>query len=359
MSRLLRRPGTPAVSEQTPVRGEVVGEVLKDVPAVCEVAAAHIGDVIEQTGEAAESIVGQLVKVDELADGLAGDVARLAGTLGRTESELSQATSSNEQGVERLVRYFLYRDEQIHELVDEMRGLKRHVSQIEEVSKATNILALNAMIEAMRAGDAGEGFAVVADEVRKLADRSAKAAQGIGSSIADLTTRLDRVLSDDSSFDDDTVSAAPGAADTVRAAPGAADTAMTRRLTGIAGAQREMSQMVGGVLQDAMGALHQVEQSSAALTAETTGAVGHVQFQDITRQMLEHVVEAICQVRQGAEDAMDYAAGNAPEETVRARAVSVDALRARHVMSRQRATHSEHTSAKTAAADDGPVIELF
>ena len=348
MPSLLRRlTPPPAAGAEPAVRPEVVAEALRAVPGFCEVIDGHITDVIAQTGEAAESIVGQLIKVDSLADVMSGDVARLAGTLGRTESELDNVTSSNGQLVDRLVRYFLYRDEQIRELVEEMRGLKQHVSQIEEVSRATNILALNAMIEAVRAGDKGEGFAVVADEVRKLADRSAKAANGIGTSIADLTARLDAVLSDDTSFDQDLEVATP---------PG--DTAMTRRLSGIADAQRELSDMVAGVLHDTIEAARQVEQSSSALTAETTGAVGHVQFQDISRQMLEHVADAVGQVRRQAEDVIGYAEGALPAETVRDRAISLDNLTSKHVMARQRATHGEQAGLAV-AQDDSPIIELF
>ena len=350
MPSLLRRltPSPAAADDASAVRADVVAEAMRAVPGFCEVVDGHIDDVVAQTGEAAESIVGQLLKVDSLAEVMAGDVARLAGTLSRTESELGNVTSANAQLVDRLVRYFLYRDEQIRGLVEEMRGLKQHVSQIEEVSRATNILALNAMIEAVRAGDKGEGFAVVADEVRKLADRSARAANGIGSSIADLTARLDAVLSDDSDFD------AQGA----EAAPPAGDTAMTRRLSGIADAQRELSEMVAGVLHDTIDAAGQVEQSSAALTAETTGAVGHVQFQDISRQMLEHVQEAVGQVRRQAEDVIAYAEGALPAETVQERMISLDDLKAKHVMARQRATHGEQSGA-TVAKDDSPIIELF
>nr|WP_296070918.1 methyl-accepting chemotaxis protein [uncultured Actinoplanes sp.] len=346
---LLRRPASSAdTPEEQRVQADVVTGALRPVPAFCEVIDAHVGDVITQTGEAAEAIVEQLLKVDSLADVMAGDVARLAGTLGRTESELNQVTGSNDQLVDRLVRYFLYRDERIHELVAEMRGLRQHVSEIEEVGRATNILALNAMIEAVRAGDAGEGFAVVADEVRKLADRSAKAASGIGSSISDLTTRLDAVLSDDSHWD----------RAQAEAPESPADTAMTRRLVGIADAQREMSQLMAGILKETVEAAEHVQQSSDALSRETTGAVGHVQFQDITRQMLEHVAAAVTQVRQQADDVISYAEGTVPAETVRSRVISIDDLQAKHVMGRQRNTHASSTGGQ-AAADTAPSIELF
>jgi methyl-accepting chemotaxis protein len=256
-------------------------------------------------------------------------------------------TASNDQLVDRLIRYFLYRDDQIHRLVEEMRGLKRHVVQIEEVSRATNILALNAMIEAVRAGDAGEGFSVVADEVRKLADRSSKAAQDIGSNLASLTARLDSVLSDDSQFDRD--QELPASSE---------ETAMTRRLGGIANAQREMSEMVSGILKDTVSAAEQVQRSSDALMSETTGAVGHVQFQDISRQMLEHVAEAVADVRRQTEDVMSYARGALTEEELLARVISIEDLRSKHVMSRQRSTHAAQTGGP-AHQDAEPLIELF
>jgi len=350
MASFLRRPTAPpeAPSSEPGVRGDVVSTALRDVPSYCSVVEAHLNDVIEQTGEAAHSILTQLSNVDSLATVMAGDVAQLAGAVGRTETELSQATALKDQLMDRLIRYFLDRDERIRDLVAEMRGLSQHVGQIEKVSQATNILALNAMIEAARAGDAGEGFAVVADEVRKLADRSAKAASGIGNTIAELTAKLDAVLSDDSQFErtDIPVAAAGGT------------TAVTGLLDSVTNAQREMSEMVAGVLQETVRAAHQVEQSSSALAMETTRAMGHVQFQDISRQMIEHIVDAVSDVQRQAEDVIAYAEGDVPGETVLDRKVNVDDLRTKHVMGRQRSTHAE-TTGDGAQADNEPVIELF
>ena len=82
---------------------------------------------------------------------------------------------------------------QISGLASSTRELFEFITVIREIADQTNLLAVNAAIEAARAGDRGLGFAVVADEVRKLAEQSARAANEVSEKLEGFQDRMKRV----------------------------------------------------------------------------------------------------------------------------------------------------------------------
>ncbi|MBL8403560.1 MAG: methyl-accepting chemotaxis protein [Dechloromonas sp.] len=164
-------------------------------------------------GQSARRLNDQVVAQSDAASAISACVAELIGNAGqladkagRTQQSVDQAKAGAMDG-ERVIDSALDSIQNsarrvgdaaatMNELRQRSLDISQMVTTVREIAEQTNLLALNAAIEAARAGEQGRGFAVVADEVRKLADRTTSATTYIAEIIADIQKNITSAMED-------------------------------------------------------------------------------------------------------------------------------------------------------------------
>ena len=336
-------------AEQTSSSISETAASIEEVTAMTESLAAGVeqsGAATEQLARSVQSVAQNGQRISDAATGAATSATELERTgqslavLAKEADEMTRRSSRDaEEGgasVQRTIQGFARVRESVAQSTSVIRDMGKRTSDISGIvdtinliAERTNLLSLNASIEAARAGDAGRGFAVVAEEIRNLADRSAKATSDIAAIIKALQEVAHEAVSAANeglrTIDESSVQAEEGARGLRKILEGV--TEATKVMAQIARAADEQRDAGRHVVASITSTAEQARLVAAATDEQARSVTGLVQANAQIRRTTQEVKKAMAEQARAARDILK-AAQNTKDQAMQIRKATAEQVKA-------------------------------
>lgn len=279
-----------------------VKQEASQVAAVSEEVSATIEELTAQVDSVGSNVNNASAAIEQLTSGIeevaasAQNVANASQKLSEEAQRVSTLANEGQKAILSIADVIIQTKEKanttfetVEKLSDSAKNIGEIVDTINSIAEQTNLLALNAAIEAARAGEAGRGFAVVADEIRKLAEESKQATQNIANILKGIL--------------DESVKASEATKETVEIVNQAAGQSnlVKGQFDQILNSILKMSQMVENLAASAQEQSAAAEEMSSAMDSASRSMVEVVEQMNEVTMAVKQQADAISTVAKTAE----------------------------------------------------------